>query len=361
MTQTSQALQALHAAHHARFGEARGARLPLDYGDFEGEVAALRSGVGLLSGEAAGVIAVRGPDAAEYLNGLTTNDVQHLREGHAQPNLLCGTKGKILNAVEVVRTSAEQYLVVTAPDALAGVAAHLEAYHVREDVALGRVPLVRLDLIGPETEAALAAVGAGTAAPIGSWREAPLLTVAHPLGPLPGALVLLPEPHAPAWAEALLAAHPGLRMVGFEAFDEVRILAGVPRFGVDYGPQHLPAEAALYDHLSFTKGCYVGQEVHARLHHRGHVNRKLCAVRIPAALAGSLGPALAPGTPLFAGGEEVGLLTSLARLAVDGTRAGIALVRYTHLATGEPVAPAAGAPAEVRLGALSTDIGVHRA
>ncbi|HKJ00110.1 MAG TPA: hypothetical protein VKB51_16655 [bacterium] len=351
------ALAALHSAHDARLGDVQGVALPLDYGDFEGEVGAIRNGVGVLDLEAAGVIVVRGPDAAEFLSGLTTNDVKRLQEGRAQPNLICATKGRILHAVTVVHVKAEQYLVVTEPGDLAGVAGHLEAYHIREDVEIGRTPLVRLDLLGPQAEAALQAVGASTTAPVGTFQEGPLLTLSLLLGSVPRVMVLLPAAHAGAWAQTVLAAAPGARLVGFAAFDEVRIQAGVPRWGVDFTAEHLPAEAALYDHLSFNKGCYIGQEVHARLHHRGHVNRKLTGLVVPEATAKHL----RPGAELFAEGQAVGQVTSLARLSNDDTRQGIAMVRWQHLAGGAPLAATPDAPADIQPVVLATDLGAERA
>jgi folate-binding protein YgfZ len=347
------ALEALHAAHHAQFGQVQGVLLPMDYGDFAAEVQACREGLGVLDLEACGVLLVRGPDAAEFLAGLTTNDVKRLQEGRAQPNLICANKGRILHAVTVVHVKAEQYLVVTEPGELEGVAGRLEAYHIREDAEIGRAPLVRLDLLGPRAAAALQALGTSPEAPLGAFEGAPLLTPPLALGAVPRVMALLPAGHAERFVQALLAAQAGARLVGFAAYDEVRIRAGVPRFGADFDADFLPAEAALYDHLSFNKGCYVGQEVHARLHHRGHVNRKLCGLLLPEAAAARL----APGAELFAGGAAVGRLTSLARLPEGGQRRGIALLRWEPLAAGVPLATAPDGPAELRTVALATDLG----
>lgn len=350
-------LEALHATHHAHFGDVQGQALPLDYGDFPGEVGAIRDALGVLDCSPCGVLLVRGPDAAEFLSGLTTNDVKRLREGRAQPDLLCANKGKLLHPVTVVHVKAGQFLIVTEAGERDTVAGHLDAYHIREDVEIGATPLVRLDLLGPGAGPALETLGLSVASPVAAFEGAPALTLPLPLGAVPRVMALLPEAQAHAFAQLLLGAVPGARLVGFAAYDEVRITAGVPRWGVDYGPDHLPAEAALYDRLSFNKGCYVGQEVHARLHHRGHVNRKLCALSIPEATAAHL----QTGAELYVEGEAVGQLTSLARLPQQGERRGIAMVRWAQVSAGLPLATTPDGPAELRLLPLATDLGAGRA
>lgn len=353
----TEALAALNTAHQARLGELHGGSVALDYGDFAGEVQALREGVGVLALEACGFIMVRGPEAATFLTGITTNDVAALAEGAAQPDLMCANKGKILFPLDVVRLSAEQYLVITEPGQLDRVAAHMDAYHIREDAEIGMVPLVRLDLIGPAAEAALTALGHDPDQPRGRFNEQPVFTVRYPLGTSPRMMVVLPGAVAADWLQALLGAHPGARLAGFEAYDEVRIWAGVPRFGADFGEENLPAEAALYDRLNFRKGCYVGQEVHARLHYRGRVNQKLMAVDMPDATAETL----APGQELYRDGHTVGVLTSLARLAREGRRRGIAITRSKYIEPEVALATAPDAEGIMQVAPLATDLGQRRA
>ncbi|MBI4081896.1 MAG: hypothetical protein HY423_04725 [Candidatus Lambdaproteobacteria bacterium] len=347
-------LHALQEARGASFAEAGGCPLPLGFGDFAGELEAIRSGLGVLALEGWGVLLVRGPEGGAYLNGLVTSNVSALPVGHAQHALLCASRGKILFETLVGRAKPEDFLVLTAPGEAEGVAKHLDFYHVREEVQIGPVGLVRLDLLGPGAAPALAALGLapGTSA----FGGGPLVAFADPLPALPRVLALLPPPQAPAFIEALLAATPGARLVGFEAYDEARIQAGLPRMGPDFGRDHLPGEAALYSHLSFSKGCYVGQEPHARMQHRGHPNRKLVAVRLPEAPAAGL----AAGSPLYRGDEPVGTLTSLARTAAGGERRGIALIRYTVVTEGVALAPRSGGAAQVRLFPLATDLGAAR-
>ena len=367
-------LQGFREAHGATMGKLAGMPAALDFGAVEAETEALRQRFGLVEREASGVILVRGGDAATFLNGLTTNDVQHLSPGKAQPNLLCANKGKILHPVEIVRAKAEQFLIVCQPGSLEEVAGHLEAYLIREDVELGRVGLVRLDLIGPGAAPAVEALGHSISAGVGAYNEAPVLTLDHALGDLPRVMVLLPGPVAGQWAEAVLERAPEGRPVGNSALEEARIGARVPRFGVDYGTEHLPAEAGLHHRISFDKGCYVGQEIHARLHYRGHVNRKLVALDLPAAgpdaersaqisaqsSAQSSVVAGQPGAPLHQHGKQVGALTSIGRIHLEGRMRGIAMVRHEAIQDGGDLSFEADGPPEIAIGPLATDLGGGR-
>ncbi len=352
-------MEALHVAHHARFQDTPGKPVPLGYGDFTAEAEAVARGVGVMDWSACGVIGVRGPDAAVFLNGITTNNIKALPKGRAQENLLCASKGKILHAVLVVHTKEDEFLVITEPGEVNAVERHLETYHVREDLVMGIAGLSRLDVVGPQSGAAMERLGFASAEP-GSFKTGlhggtPVLTLNHPLGVQPRWMLLLPPLAAAGLVEDLLAM-PQARLVGLDAWEESRIWAGVPRFGVDFGPDHLPAEAGIYTHIAFDKGCYVGQEIHARMHYRGHPNRKLVAVRAPEAAAAEL----LAGSNLFHEGQAAGQVTSLARLSRDGQRAAIALVRYPIAAERTLLALAVQAPATVSVNNLATDLGGAR-
>lgn len=349
-------LQALHSAHQARVMDVQGKPLPLSYGDFEGEVAAIEGGLGILAMEAGGVLLVRGPDAELFLTGLTTNDVKGLEPGMARHNLLCATKGKILHHIIVARVKAEDYIVLSEPGEGDVVAKYLDHYHIREDLQLGMVELVRVDLLGPETGAALQRLGVSPESGAGTFAEGPLLAPRLDMGAVSRVMALVPGGAAPALVETLLAGSAKARLVGMEALDEARLWAGIPRFGVDYGVDHLPAEAGLYDHISFDKGCYVGQEIHARMHYRGHPNRKLATVDLPADAAESM----AVGSELFLEGAAVGALTSLGRQAREGRRRGIAMLRYQILQNWPRLAAGADGAAEIATLPLTSDLGAAR-
>lgn len=158
----------------------------------------------------------------------------------------------------------------------------------------------RADVIGPEAVDVLVVTGV---VPVGD--------IVAP-GAIPGTTeVLVDDPTA-------LARSLGLDLSPLSVLEALRVAAGIPTIGVDTGARTLVQEAGLTDAVSFDKGCYLGQETVARLHYRGHANRRLCRI----ALAG----AIAPGTDLVWGERAAGTATSVVE-GPDGGWLALALVR----------------------------------
>ena len=112
-------------------------------------------------------------------------------------------------------------------------------------------------------------------------------------------------------------------LISLEAFDLIRIAEGVPRAGVDYSTENFPQEAALGNHISYKKGCYIGQEPHARMYHRGHPNWLSVWLKVPTKSPAKI------GSPLFQGGKEIGEITSFGQSVKDeGFHRGIAMIRH---------------------------------
>src|SRR5208282_3078428 len=172
-----------------------------------------------------------------------------------------------------------------------------------------------------------------------SVREAPLdgipcylLRRSHFGGP--GAEFIAPRKNLPALWRKLLAAVRAQagEPVGMSAFHALRIEAGVPWFPADFNDAMIPHEASLENtHISFTKGCYTGQEIVERVRSRGHVNRK----RVSLTFSSAIPPA--PGTKLRAGDAEVGFVTSAAFSPASGTAIGMGYVRREQFAPGSIV------------------------
>jgi folate-binding protein YgfZ len=135
-----------------------------------------------------------------------------------------------------------------------------------------------------------------------------------------------------------------MKPLGFEALEQLRVEAGVPRYGQDMVDTTIPLEANLASAISYNKGCYIGQEVIARATFRGHMNRKLAGLLLGDADA-------APGTELKVGDRKVGWITSVVRSPLKGQRVALGYVHRDFLEPGTQLTLGAG-PASATVSAL---------
>jgi folate-binding protein YgfZ len=258
----------------------------------------LREECGLLDRSERGKLLVNGPDAAEYLQGQLTNDVEALEPGEGHYAALLDRKGHMQADMRVLRPAADEVWIDTEPAAIAAARRHLEMYSIGRDVKVTDVGEERaiLSLIGPR-----AVEVAGTAAlPENACETAAVAGVECLVaGTAAGVDLIAAAAEAGRLRGALLAA--GAVEVSAGAVEILRIESGTPRFGAEMGTETMPAEAGIVEAaVSFTKGCYIGQETVARLHYKGRPNRHLRGLRLSA-------PA-EPGTALRLGEREVGRL-----------------------------------------------------
>jgi folate-binding protein YgfZ len=231
----------------------------------------LRESAGLVDRSARGKLRLTGVEAADYLQGQITNDVLGLEPGHGCYAALLTHKGKMVADMRVLR--GEDFVWVdTEPGALGALVRNVSMYSIGRDVKHEDVSAAYaiLSLIGPEARAAL-----DVAPPA---EEHSFVTGEHGLyvGTDSGIDVICPGDEAAAVREAL-----GVEQVSEEAAECHRIESGRPRFGIDVGSDTIPQEAGLNERaVSFTKGCYVGQETVARLHYKGKPNRHLRGLRL---------------------------------------------------------------------------------
>jgi folate-binding protein YgfZ len=258
----------------------------------------LREECGLVDRSDRGVLFVSGPDAAEYLQGQLTNDVEALEPGDGQYAALLDRKGHMQADMRVLRPAPEEIWVDTEAVALAAARRHLEMYSIGRDVKVADVSEERavLSLIGPR-----AVEIAGTAAlPENACEKTDIAGVeCLAAGTATGIDLIVAGTDAERLRGALFEA--GAVEVSPEAAEILRVESGTPRFGAEMGTTTMPAEAGIVeDAVSFTKGCYIGQETVARLHYKGRPNRHLRGLRLSAATA--------PGAALRLGEKEVGQL-----------------------------------------------------
>jgi len=271
---------------------------------------ALLEGCGLLDRSERGKLALSGSGAVEFLNGQVTNELATLRAGEGRYAAFLTHKGKMLGDLRILAASAadggaqapRELLLDTERSALQALFDMIRRHKVGFDVELHKRTLEcgLLSLIGPHAERI-----AGAPPPEAiEHSNAPLL--------IDGVSTLAVRTDlgidlfcAAADTERLAAAlrARGAEPVGDAAAECVRIESGRPRYGVDLDDSVIPQEAGLNSRaVSFTKGCYVGQETVARLHYRGRPNRHLRGLRLSAPVA--------PGAELRLGERVVGALTS---------------------------------------------------
>ena len=306
----------------------------LRYGNrLEPEINPILHGCGVLDLQIRPLIEVKGPDASRFLHGLLTNDIVGLPCGRWQPNLFCGSKGKIKQRLEVLKLAAECFVICCEAEAGIAVGTLLDHYLVREDVTLAFLSReqIRIDLFGSKSTVALHRLGIPEQACTGSFGEFEFHAAPVPWGTQTRWGCLLPIAGAAEWLASVLNSDPECDLVGTEAVDAVRIAEGLPCPGNDFGPENFPQEAALGDHISYTKGCYIGQEPHARMFHRGHPNWQLVGLRIPESVKA------AAGAPLLHDGNEIGRLTSVSLITQDGMRASLGCVRHAIAEAQNPV------------------------
>jgi tRNA-modifying protein YgfZ len=289
----------------------------------------LREECGLLDRSKRGKLMVSGEEAAECLQGQLTNDVEALSPGEGQYAALLDRKGHMQADMRVLCTAAGEIWIDTEPETLAGVQRHLEMYKIGREVAIADLTGERaiLTLIGPRSVEI-----AGTAAlPEHACETASVGGVAClAVGTAGGVDLIAKRAEVGRLREALIEA--GAVEVGAEAAEVVRIEAGTPRFGAEMSAETMPAEAGIVEGaVSFTKGCYIGQEPVARLHYKGRPNRHLHGLELSA-------PA-APGASLMLGEKEVGRIGSACVSPARGPIA-LAIVRReaepgAELAVGE--------------------------
>jgi tRNA-modifying protein YgfZ len=286
----------------------------------------LREGAGLLEREERALVEVRGPDAAEFLQGQVTNDVLALAPGSGCYAAMLNPKGRVLADMRILCAAPERFLLDTEAAAAETVLRDLRMYKIGRQVEIADATLERslVSLIGPRAEE-LAEAALGARPPIEEHaliERDGVVAVRTYLG----VDLLADGARAAELRETLLEA--GARPVSLEAAEILRIETGRPRHGLDMSEENLPAEAGIVERaVSFTKGCYVGQEPVARMHYKGHPNRHLRGLRLEHGVA--------PGTALTAAGKQVGHVTSAALSPALGPIA-LALVRR-EVAPGDEV------------------------
>jgi folate-binding protein YgfZ len=266
--------------------------------ELDGQYRALREEAGYLPRERA-ALTVKGGDGPEYLQGQLTNDIEALERGQGCYAALLDRKGHLQADMRVLHLEDLEIWLDLETGPAPAVLKHLRTYSIGRDVEIEDASdrWAITSLIGPRSRELTGFEGLAPEHAQGfrDWDGIEVLAVATDVG-----LDLITKADAAAGLCELLAA-AGAVEVSETAAEIIRVESGRPRFGLDMGPESMPAEADLTERaVDFEKGCYIGQEPVARLHYRGKPNRTLRGLRL-SALAEH-------GTPLLLGDKEVGTI-----------------------------------------------------
>jgi folate-binding protein YgfZ len=339
-------LRAEHEKLGARFGEYFASVLPANYGNAQREYKFARESVALIDKNYRCVLSFTGTDRARYLNAMLTGNIRDLAPGHGNISLLLNPQGRILAEVETLALE-DRFLVISHAMIRERLMETFDKFIIMDDVTMEdwTEKFGTLALEGPkaaEIARELCTLDLNSLEEFAHAEKTiagiPCRVIRTSAGNIPAAEFLVPRENLAAlWALLLDAArrHNG-GPVGYEALNILRLEDGVAWYGVDFDENQIPHQAALEStHISYTKGCYTGQEIVERVRSRGQIQRRrvmlrFCGDAIPRA-----------GEPLFAtdadNAAEIGFVTRAARAPKFGAVIGMGYVRREQMEPGSKV------------------------
>jgi glycine cleavage system T protein len=303
-----------HRRNGAEPVEQDGWILPAHFGAPLAEYEAVRTAVGLLDMCDYAVLDLTGPDRVSYLQGMVSNDVKKLTPGSGMYAAVLDVNGKILADLRVLATE-ESFILLVREFLKQKVIAQLNRYLVADDVEIGDESARHgmISIQGPHALLLLRAIASHQDPPVHMHSHRMLRIAERKIRAIRAThtgeegfdLLMEVEDLAPIVSEIERAgAALGVRWIGLQAQEILRVEAGLPRYGIDMDEDNLLLETGLDQAVSFQKGCYLGQEVIERVRSRGHVNKKLVGILLAGDTAANR------GDKISCEGKEVGRVTS---------------------------------------------------
>jgi folate-binding protein YgfZ len=321
----------------ANWTQVAGQQVVADYGIESAEaLAAATTGVALLDRSHWGRIRLTGADRRKFLHNMTTADVNGLPDGGVLPAVLVTATARIVDYVMLLAREGE-LLMLASPERggiIPGWLGRFIFFNDNVQVEDDTPATAMFTLIGPQSHALLATLGVQLAEDVRDrWQQVVLADAAVFVVPsvelgVP-AYNLIVAAHGEALWQRLRQAGAtfGLALMGETAWEQLRIQQGLPRADRELTEEHNPLEAGLWHAVSFAKGCYIGQEIIARLDTYQKIKQRLMAVH--------LDEIVEVGTGLVVDGDEVGTLTSVT--PTEAGALGLAFVRNKAATVGQPV------------------------
>src|SRR5271170_3719127 len=346
-----------HKIAGATLASFHGCILPDTFTTFADEYRAAREAVAIFDTNWHTIVELTGPDRVRYLNAIVSNDVKTLGEGRGTLALLLNPQGHILAELEIYALQ-DKLLVLSHASVRERTVATLDKFIIMDDVTLSDVT-EQFGSFAVEGPRAATVIAEACGLALEGFSEHAVAEVQidgvachlirHSHFGLPGAEIIAPREHLGVlWKNlraSVLVQHGAA--IGMRALNSVRLEAGIPWFPDDFNDTVIPHEAALEaTHISFTKGCYTGQEIVERVRSRGQVNRRRVQLKF------SVAEPPAPLTRLYAHGtetqsaenkaaetepaeaKEVGIVTSSAFSPAANASIGMGYVRREHNSPG---------------------------
>ena len=303
------------------------------------DYAAVRDGgAGLIDLSSRGRLRVSGSEATMFLNGLITNDMKTLAENRWMPAAFPTVQGRLIGAVRVVRlkdafvidTDAESHEAVLKTVSRFTLAGDFHVKDLTTETALLSVQGKRaVEVVEKVLETSVSDLPRDGVLET-NWQNTPVTIIRATHTAEDGFDILIDSAEGGQLRQALIDADA--QVVSPDVFEVLRIEAGIARFGHDMDETNVVTETNLDDAVSYTKGCYVGQEIIVRIKHRGHVAKKLTGLRFQTEKK------IEPGTIIKSSdGKEIGKLTSTAFSPKLEATIGLGYVRYEFLNPGTTV------------------------
>ncbi len=313
--------------------------IPANQANTLAEYAAVRDGgAGLLDLSSRGRILVSGSEAVTFLNGLITNDMKALDENHWMPAAFPNVQGRLIAAIRVIHKD-DGFLIDTESVTHGSVLKLVERFTLAGDFRVADLTdeLSLLSIQGAKAPEVVGAVLGERLADLDcyavatvDWQGERLTVIRATHTGEDGFDVFVPKSNAETLRTAIVSA--GAHPVGFDALETLRIEAGIPRYGIDMDETNVVTETNLDEAVSFTKGCYIGQEIIARIKYRGHVAKKLTGLVFDGEVALE-----SSGKILSTDDKEIGRVTSSAFSPRLNRTIALGYVKYDYLKAGTTV------------------------
>ncbi len=328
-------LHDFHAARGARFVDLNGCEAVATYGAESAEYDSLTRHAALIDLSFRSRVCLLGADREKFLHGQVTNDILRVKAGQGTYAALVTAKGKMESDLFVHKLK-DELLLDFEPGLTQRVIERLNRYVIAEDVQIIDVAphYGLLSVMGPRSADTLSAANLPFPQSSLAWTSrattaGELYIVNNPRFRVPAFDLFVPLNQMESMASSLEGT--GAKWAGFSALETLRIENGIPRYGLDMTETTIPQEAELQDRaVSFAKGCYIGQEVIARIRTYGQVAKALRLLRVDGEVPNA-------GTKVFAGGKEVGFVTSASHSPRHGTTVALAYIRKETNAPGTAV------------------------